>query len=45
MKERKAYSIEAILLPKRQRRMKCEVNLPNPNLPTNPTFVKREVKI
>jgi len=45
MKERKAYSTEAFLLAERERRLKCEVNLANPNLLTNPTFAKREVKI
>jgi len=45
MKERKAYSTKAILLVERERRLKCKVILANPNLPTNPTFAKREVKI
>ena len=45
MKERKDYSTKAILLAEREGRLKCEVNLANPNLPTNPTFAKREVKI
>jgi len=31
MKERKAYSIEATLLVEMKRRLKCEVNLANPN--------------
>jgi len=45
MKEKKAYSTKAILLAERETRLKCEVNLENPNLLTNPTCVRREVKI